>query len=330
MRSAVRFACVAILLAPLGCKGCNEHALDSGGEGGPAPATSLLTQEESNKVLAQVGDHKITLGNYVAALEHMDQFDRLRYQSVERRRELLQEMINVLLLADEAIAKGYDKEPIAQEELRSVLRDAMLKEARKGAPTPEEIPDSEVRGYYDAHKDVYKDPERRRVECVVLADEASAKSALDAAKKAATATQWGEIVRSKSIDSRAKANVPIDLAGDFGMVSPPGDPRGDNPRILPEVRAAVFEIKSVGDVLDRYVKAADGKFYVIRLGQKTDAHERTLAEADRTIRVKLAQDKLRALEDALLEELKKEFPVQIDEAALAQVHVGPILDAGAD
>ncbi len=46
--------------------------------------------------------------------------------------------------------------------------------------------------------------------------------------------------------------------------------------------------------------------------------------------MKLAQDKLRGLEDALLDELKKEFPVQIDEAALAQVHVGPILDAGLD
>jgi peptidyl-prolyl cis-trans isomerase C len=331
MRSAVRFACLAILFAsaPLGCKACNEHALDSGGEGGAAPATSLLTAEEANKVLAEVGDHKITLGNYVAALEHMDQFDRLRYQSVERRRELLQEMINVLLLADEAVAKGYDKDPVAQEELRSVLRDAMLKEARKGAPTPEEIPDAEVRAYYDEHKAAYKDPERRRAECVVLGDEASAKSALEAAKKATSATQWGDIVRTKSIDSHAKANVPVDLAGDFGMVSPPGDPRGDNPRIPPEVRAALFEIKNVGDVLDRYVRAADGKYYLVRLGQKTDAHERTPAEADRTIRVKLAQDKLRAQEDALMEELKKEFPVQIDEAALALVRVGPVLDGGA-
>jgi DNA-directed RNA polymerase subunit F len=330
MRSAVRFACVAILVAPLGCKGCNEHALDAGGEGGPAPATSLLTQEEANKVLAQVGEHKITLGNYVAALEHMDQFDRLRYQSVERRSELLKEMINVLLLADEATAKGYDKDPIAQEEIRSVLRDAMLREARKGAPTPEEIPDAEVRAFYDEHKAAYKDPERRRAECVVLTDEASAKSALDAARKAASATQWGEIVRTKSTDSRAKANVPIDLAGDFGMVSPPGDPRADNPRIPPEVRAALFQIANVGDVLDRYVKASDGKFYVIRLGQRTDPHERTLAEADRTIRVKLAQDKLKAQEDALLDELKREFPIQIYETALGLVHVGPILDAGAD
>ena len=114
------------------------------------------------------------------------------------------------------------------------------------------------------------------------------------------------------------------------MVSPPGDPRADNPRIPPEVRAALFQIANVGDVLDRYVKASDGKFYVIRLGQKTDAHERTLAEADRTIRVKLAQDKLKAQEDALLDELKREFPIQIDETALGLVHVGPILDAGAD
>ena len=39
------------------------------------------------------------------------------------------------------------------------------------------------------------------------------------------------------------------------------------------------------------------------------------------MRVKLAQDKARASEDALLEELRRQYPVEIDEAALAQVRV---------
>ncbi|MBN9161495.1 MAG: peptidyl-prolyl cis-trans isomerase, partial [Myxococcales bacterium] len=93
----------------------------------------------------------------------MDQFDRLRYQSAERRKELLDEMITVELLAMEATAKGYDKDPLAQQELRAILRDAMLAEARKGAPTPADVPESEVRAWFEAHRAEYKDPERRRV-----------------------------------------------------------------------------------------------------------------------------------------------------------------------
>lgn len=326
-----RTAVLCLLFAAFGataCSSCKNDTPAASVDAGAAPASSALTPEQAAKVLAKVGNKTITLGDYVAALEHMDQFDRLRYQSTERRRELLNEMINVMLLAQEAEEKGYDKDPVTQLEIRALLRDAMLASARKGAPTPNEIPDNEVRAYFDAHKADYKDPERRRLSLVVTNGEAAAKEALEQAKKAETATQWGEIVRAKSVDPQAKANVPLDLAGDVGMVSPPGDPRGDNAKVPEEVRAAAFEIGKAGEVLGRVVKAG-GKFYVVRLTQKIDAHERTLQEAERTIRVKLAQDKLRAREEALLEELKKEFPVQIDEAALSQVKLDAPIDGGA-
>ena len=104
-------------------------------------------------------------------------------------------------------------------------------------------------------------------------------------------------MRAKSIEPladrrapRPETEGPLDLAGDLGFVSPPGDPRGTNVRVPEEVRAAVFEIASVGDVLPRVVPAG-GKFYVVKLASKTDGHDRTLQDAERSIRVKLAQDK---------------------------------------
>ncbi len=307
---------VCMLFGAAGCKSCSNDtpAIDAGDHA----QTPSLTPEQAAKVLAKVGDNVITLGDYVAALEHMDQFDRLRYQSPERRKELLDELVEVELLAQESTAKGYDKDPIAQQELRAVLRDAMLKEARSGAPQPSDISDADARAYYDAHKADYKDPERRRLSLIVVSD-ANAKSALDQAK-GTTAAQWGELVRKVSTDAQAKANVPVDLAGDFGIVSPPGDTRGDNPRIPSEVRAAGFEIEKIGDVLGRVVKSGD-KSYVVRLTQKLDAHERTFAEAERAIRVRIAQDRSKAKEDEAYQALRKQFPVKIDDAALATVKV---------
>jgi len=209
-----------------------------------------------------------------------------------------------------------------------VLRDAMLKEARSGAPQPSDISEADARAYYESHKGDFKDPERRRVSLIVLRDETSAKSALDQAK-ASTAAQWGELVRKLSVDTQAKANVPVDLAGDFGLVSPPGDARGDNPRVPPEVRAAVFELEKKDDVLGRVVKSGD-KFYVVRMTQKNDAHERSFSEAERAIRVRIAQDRAKAKEDETYQSLRKQFPVKVDEAALAQVHVAGAADAGAN
>jgi DNA-directed RNA polymerase subunit F len=329
-----RTACVWLLLGAIAsslstaaCTSCRETSTaPDAGETGAAAAG--LTPEQAAQVLAKVGDRTITVGDYQAALEHMGQFDRLRYQSPERRKELLEEMIQVYLLADEATAQGYDKDPLTQQELRTVLRDALFAEVHKGAPAPDALPAEEVRAYFDAHQDEYRDPERRRIAVIVLRDEATAKQALEAAKRATTNTQWGEIVRSKSIDQGAKLDVPVDLAGDVGLVSPPGDPRGSNGRVPEEVRAAAFEIPKVGNVLGRVVKA-DGRFYVVRFTQKAEARARTFAEAERSIRIKLSQDKMRATEDKLLAELRKQLPVEIDENALSHVKV-ELGDAGRD
>lgn len=328
-RRLALFAPLVLAQSLAACNSCNDKALDNGAtavDGGHKTSASL-TPEQSAKVLAQVGDRTITLGDYAAALEHMDQFDRLRYQSPERRKELLNEMITVELLAREATVKGYDKDPAAQQELRAILRDAMLAEARKGATAPADVPEADVRAYFDAHKAEYKDPERRRLSVIVLRDQASAASALEAAKKATSAAQWGELVRGRSTDAQARANVPVDLAGDMGFVSPPGDTRGENSRVPEEVRSGAFEIAAVGDVLGRVV-AGGGKFYVVRLTQKTEPHDRAFAEAERAIRVKLAQDTMRAKEDLLLSQLRKEFPVQIDDAVLGTIKVD-LADAGA-
>lgn len=306
-----------------GCQSCERTSADA--DAGASP-TKLLTDKQAAQVLARVGERTITLGDYTAALEHMDQFDRLRYQSPERRKELLDEMITVELLAQEATEKGYDKEPLAQQELRAVLRDAMLAEARKNTPSPADIPESEVRAWFEAHKADYKDPERRRLSAIVVNTAAAGAEVLAQAKKADGAAGFGELVRSKSLDAQARANVPVDLAGDMGIVSPPGDARGENPRVPNEVREAAYGIAEVGGIADQVV-AAGGKFWVVRLTQKLAPHERAYEEAERTIRVKLAQDKLRAKEDELIASLKQSVKVEIDEAALATVKVNGA-DAG--
>jgi peptidyl-prolyl cis-trans isomerase C len=302
-----------------GCKSCDNGSTVDVADSGHEKPTSL-TPEQAKQVLVKIGDETITLGDYAAALEHMDQFDRLRYQSVERRKELLDEMITVHLLAKEATAKGYDKDPIAQQEMRAILRDAMLAEARKNAPTPADVPESDVRAWFEAHRAEYKDPERRRVSVIVVRDEATATAALAAAKKNPAPAAWGELVRAKSLDPQARANVPVDLAGDVGIVAPPGDPRGENTRVPEEVRAAAFEIPDIGGIADKVVVSRNNH-YVVRLTQKIAPHERTYEEAERTIRVKLAQDKLRAKEDELIAELRKSVKVEVDEGALATVKI---------
>jgi DNA-directed RNA polymerase subunit F len=318
---------LGVAAATLGAAGCKHPAADNAPPPEAAAAAAGLTPEQAGQVLARVGEHAITLGDYAAALEHMSRFDRMRYQAPERRRELLEEMIEVELLADEARERGYDKDPVVEQEVREVLRDAYFAKVREAAPTPAEISAQDVRAYYEAHQGDFHDPERRRVSAIVLPSAAAAGPVLDAAK-VATPTQWGDLVKAKSTDPEARANVPADLAGDFGFTSPPGDERGSNSRIPAEVRSAVFEAHAVGDVVPRAI-ASGGKYYVVKFASKSDAHDRSLADAERTIRVKLAQDALVAKESSMIDELRKQYPVQVDETALAKVAAGVSLDASA-
>jgi parvulin-like peptidyl-prolyl isomerase len=319
--------CALACAAATGCAGCRSSAPATSADAGASVTPSAAGSVDPGQVLARVGDRTITLGEYVAALEHMDQFDRLRYRAPERRRVLLDEMIDVALLAQEARDRGYDQDPETQQELREILRDAMLQTVREGAPAPGDIPAADVRAYYEAHRSDFRDPERRRVSAIVLATESDASQVLAAAQAATRPDAWGELVRGRSLDAHAKADVPLDLAGDLGFVNAPATPatpddgRGANARVPDEVRAAVFEAGHVGDVVPHVVKAS-GRYYVVKLAAKSDAHERTLQDAERSIRVKLAQDQLHAREAALVDELRKENPVTVDEAALAQVRVG--------
>jgi parvulin-like peptidyl-prolyl isomerase len=296
--------------------------------GGGAPSASSsarsgarLTPELAKRVLAKVGDHEITLGEYAATLDRMDPYERLRYQSADRRKELLNELVDLELLAQEARRRGLDKQPETQERVRQMLRDELLTQVRGSAGSPDDVSDADARRYYDEHRDDFREPERRRVAHIALASEADAKALLEKAQVASPA-DWGKLVAEKSRDPKSKpgASLPPELAGDLGIVGPPGHPRGENPAVAEPLRAAVFEIEKVGGVLPRVV-AAPGGFHIVRMTGKTDARDRSFADASRSIRVALIQERVRAREAALEAELKQKYPVKIDEAQLAKIAV---------
>jgi peptidyl-prolyl cis-trans isomerase C len=316
-----------VALATLCVGGCNETALQTAPDGGMVIAG--LSPDQASRVLAKVGDKVITVGDFAQSLERMDAFDRLRYQTAERRRELLKEMIDVELLAMEARRRGLDKQPENELSVRQILRDAMLARTRQDLPAPAEIPASEVRAYFEANADKFLQPERRRVAAIVVADKKEADKILKAALGIKSASEWGELFFKHSLTAPKQRgpNSPADLAGDLGIVGPPEDARGKNSQVPEPVREAVFKIPKVGQVLDTLVEA-DGKQYVVRMSGITEAHSRTLAEADRSIRVALLQQKIQEREKALDAQLRKKYPVEIDDRALSGIKLPGGIDRG--
>jgi parvulin-like peptidyl-prolyl isomerase len=178
----------------------------------------------------------------------------------------------------------------------------------------------EVRAYYDRHRNELREPERRRVGHIAVKDRAKAEQIL-AQARSATPAQWGELVKRNTPPAAdPTAEVPAELAGDLGFVSAPGDERGGNLKVPEPLREAVFKLNGVGDVYAQLVEA-DRQFHVVRLMGVSAARDRTFAEAERTVRVKLLQDLIEKSERALLDELRQKTPVSVHEAALNRVKI---------
>lgn len=329
LRPASPIALVAALAIGLALPlGCNEKAVKKQPDAGAVAGG--LTPEQAAKPVAKLGDKVITLGEFAQALADMPEYERLRYQGVERRKELLRAMIDMQLLADEAKKQGLDQDPIVAEETRQVLVAWMRGKLLEGLPAPSEIPESELRAFYDAHVDEYREPERRRVSQVVVKDEATAKKVHDEAR-AATATQWGAIVGKYSEEKPAGTEAP-EMMGDLGFVTAPTDPHAPaNPKVTTEIRAAAFALKDVGAVSEPF-KDSNG-WHVIRLVTKNEARDQSFADVERALRVRVLQEKRAAKEKALVDEMRKELKVEIDEATLAaiasELAIGPAPSASA-
>lgn len=81
-----------------------------------------------------------------------------------------------------------------------------------------------------------------------------------------------------------------------------------------EVRAAVFQLKQVGDIFEQPVKSRDS-YYIVRLEGISPARDRAVKDAERTIRIELRRQKFIQAERQLEDDLRKKYPVTISETA---------------
>jgi peptidyl-prolyl cis-trans isomerase C len=301
----------------LGCESCSKSSPPAGN----ADAGAALSPERAQQVLARVGARAITLGDYAAALDRMDPFERLRYQTEDRRQALLDEMINVELLAREAERRGLDQRPETVELIRQYQRDELLRGLRASLPGPADLAAEQVSRYYQDHRSEFFDPELRRAAHIELSDESSGRRVLNAAL-GSSPDRWRELVLehapgSAAAGDKTTARPPLEVPGDLGMLSEKPDPLAPSP-VPDPVRKAVFAIAEAGQVYPELV-AHGGRFHVVRLVSKLEPRQRLLAEVDSLVRARLVQKLQADAEAALLARLREKTSVRVDETALEQV-----------
>jgi peptidyl-prolyl cis-trans isomerase C len=321
MKRACGWALAASLMAltASGCDGCAGR-----GEVLASPDAGVagrLSPEQAHQVLARVGERVITLGDYAAALERMDPFERMRYQTEDRRQALLDEMINVELLAREAERRGLDQRPETIELVRQFQRDELLARLRASLPRPQDLPAAEVSEYYQEHRAEFAQEELRRGAEIAVSDASLARRII-AEARGASPDRWRELVQKYVPGSVAdsadqtEAGPALEVPGDLGFVSAAG---GEPSASLPdEVRRVLFALGAPGDVHAQPIEYG-GRQHVIRLVSVQPARQRSLAEADSMIRVRLVQRRQEQAQNDLVARLRQGTTIQVDGAALERI-----------
>lgn len=212
------------------------------------------------------------------------------------RRQVLDKLIEVEMVAQEAQKEGLDKDPDFVMSL-DMMRKQQLYVAlvRKKVLDAVKVTPEEVKAYYDANKDQFVSGEEVHASHILVDTEAEAKAIKAQLDKGA---DFAKLAKDKSKCPSASRG------GDLGYFG-----KG---KMVPEFEKAAFALK-VGQISGP-VKTQFG-WHIIKVLDKKDSKVKSLDEVKAEIEQKLLQEKQKKAYDDLLASLKSKMDVKINEAS---------------
>lgn len=324
-QARVRPLCV-FALAVVAAAGCDKitsklaggASKSSTAAAAPAKPSGLVVSQpmvSPAETVAKVNDRAISkrevellLQNFKAAVEARGQ--TWTPPSEEQLKQLVDEMVLAELRAQDALARGWDRQTETQTRLGLLARDFFNQEWFTRQADQLTIGDSEVEAFYRANPQWFREPEQIRVRQIVLASEDQAKAVLVKLLEGADAAS---VAQQMSVRPEA-AEEP--LVGQWVMraADKAARARGDDSiRELrdPALEQAAFAVDQTGG-LSSYVKGADGNFHIFQLIERRPARQRSQLEVADDIKTMLRLERLNKLSGELEHKGKVEkFPERL-------------------
>jgi peptidyl-prolyl cis-trans isomerase C len=261
-------------LEKLGRAGAAEHQLVQASKVKTDAATAEVKVEEKN-VLATIGDRiSISRVEFDEAWKTIPQYSRDQAYSGEQGKEkFLQEMLSVRLFADAARRKGLDRDPEIQRRRRSMEESLLASKLFKSEVVDKvSLIEPDLKLFYEAHKDHYKEPASREVAHILTADITKCVEAKACIEKGSA---FASVARIYSMDSRTnekggvigkltKFRLPLDQNQKYDPLDivVPGIGKS------PELTNAAFAIADIDQVTGP-IKSEKG-YHLLKLVAKTE------------------------------------------------------------
>jgi len=267
-----------------------------------------LSEEELRAPVATIGDRVITARDFADHLAEQSPYLRARYENVERRRELLENMVRFELFAIEAERKGYLERPEIRRVENHLLIDALLREEVDAKIQALEFPEEELRAYYEANLSDYIQPEQVRASHILLADERSARALLKELRESGPEDieRFREAALERSIDEETKLRY-----GDLRFFSRVEERMAGELELPRELVDAAFSIDEIGGLYPEPVKTDRG-YHLIKLTAKRPALQRSFEEVRAIIEARFRRERRREAIRELVDRLRDKASVEID------------------
>jgi len=264
----------------------------------------------------------ITADEFKKKLDETSPFLRARYNTLDRKKEFLENLVRNELLVQEAEKRGLESAPAVREQVKRALVTELLRQQLDERLTGADIPDADLKKFYDTHQDDFVKPERARIFRLLVEAPKGDTKARAAAKKKATELNAQIADKVKKGDANAFQAAAIKESADKLSAPMGGDLRFLSKDEMTKTYSAAladaaFALKGPGDLAGP-IETEQG-YELIKLQAKTTALDRKFEEAKEQIRGRMARERRSKEYDEFIKKLRDGASVTIDEAELAKV-----------
>lgn len=304
MKKLLVVVLVALLAAFSGC--CNDAGKVE------------LYPNEGGKTIAEFGGVKLSEKYIKAYADNLNDYLKARYNTPERKEELMTKITEGELVAMKAIKDGALNDPILLSQVKNTI--ARYYSGTKMKIQIEEslkISEDEMKKYYEENKNTFNTPEKVKASHILIkitdsrdkeaAKKLAEKVAEEAEKSAKDMGSFAKLAEKYSEDEGSKKR-----GGDLGYF----ERTEEGGKMVQEFSDGAFALQNVGDI-SKPVESQFG-FHVIKLTGKKDKIEKTFEDVKANIENTLKTEKRKTAYNDMIESYKKELGFKFDkEAALA-------------
>lgn len=261
--------------------------------------TILPSQEKTETtlppetILSSFNGQTITLGEFNQLWDQIPENSKLQLT----KRNVLDQIISEKLLIQEAKNRGLEQDKDVLEQIKKTTEQILVQSLiEKEIIGKVKVDDKEALTYYEENKDNFITKEQVYLYNILVETEEVAQDILEKLKAGG---DFIEIAKEKSTGPSAAQG------GDLGYVS-----KGD---LIPEIENVVFALE-IGNISD-IIKSEYG-FHILKVTDKKPEVLKTFEEVKEEIVQTLLSTKQKEAFDNLLEELKSQVTIEINEEAL--------------